>query len=122
MRILYAAGALHSSKTCDTEHVLNAGRQMAMQGELPDEVVWRRDKTGWAIPEPAWFGTGGPLAPWLARTLAASPFVAESAAAARIDLEHAGLGTRLRLLNLATWHRLFFEESGRPGRALGRKQ
>jgi asparagine synthase (glutamine-hydrolysing) len=94
----------------------------AMCSELPDEVVWRRDKTGWAIPEPAWFGPGGPLALWLADTLAGSAFAAECASAAGIDLRGADLTVRLRFLNLAVWHRLFFEEAGRPGRVLGRGQ
>ena len=90
----------------------------AMAGQLPDEVVWRRDKMGWAIPEPAWFG--GPLMPWLAGRLAASTFAADIARLAGVDAATAPLGQRLRLLNLATWHRLFFEEPGRPGRVLGR--
>lgn len=94
----------------------------AMRDELPHEIVWRRDKTGWAIPEAAWFGPGGPLESWLADTLAGSRFAAECAGAAGINLRSAALTVRLRFLNLAVWHRLFFEEAGRPGRALGRGQ
>ncbi|MDP2005242.1 MAG: asparagine synthase (glutamine-hydrolyzing) [Rubrivivax sp.] len=93
----------------------------AMADRLPAEVSWRRDKMGWAIPEPAWFGmAGAPLAPWLQATLARSAFVRELAASAGVDPATAPLAQRLRLLNLAVWHRLFFEEAGRPGRALGR--
>jgi asparagine synthase (glutamine-hydrolysing) len=92
----------------------------AMRDELPASVVWRRDKIGWAIPEPAWFGPDGPLATWLNRTIAASPFATEVAARAGIGLARAGLGVRLRCLNLAVWHTLFFDEAGRPGRPLGR--
>lgn len=87
----------------------------AVQGQLPDEVVWRRDKQGWPIPEAQWFG--GPLAGWLDQQLAASPFAADLAAEAGA---RPGLAARLRQLNLAVWHRLFFEEDGRPGRPLGR--
>ncbi len=90
----------------------------ATAGQLPDEVVWRRDKMGWAIPEPAWFE--GPLRPWLAGRLAASGFAADVARLAGMDPAGAPLAQRLRLLNLATWHRLFFEEPGRPGCTLGR--
>jgi len=90
----------------------------ATAGHLPDEVVWRRDKMGWAIPEPAWFA--GPLRSWLAGRLEASAFAVDVARRAGIDIAAAPLAQRLRLLNLATWHRLFFEEPGRPGRALGR--
>lgn len=93
----------------------------AMSERLPREVAWRRDKLGWAIPEPAWFtAAGAPLAGWLQHTLAGSAFVAELAAGAGVSLAHAPLAQRLRLLNLAVWHRLFFEEPGRPGRTLGR--
>jgi asparagine synthase (glutamine-hydrolysing) len=92
----------------------------AFAGRLPDEVTWRRDKLGWAIPEPAWFGSGGPLAGWLARQLEGSAFAREMAVLAGVDAQAAPLATRLRLLNLAVWHRLFFEEPGRPGRRLGR--
>jgi len=92
----------------------------AMRNTLPDAVVWRRDKIGWAIPEPAWFGPGAPLAQWLARQIDASAFAGEVAAYAGVDRRRAPLAVRLRLLNLATWHRLFFEEPGTPGRSLGR--
>ena len=90
----------------------------ALAKRLPAEVTWRRDKLGWAVPEAAWFG--GPLAPWLADALSASPFAAEVARAAGVDPRRAPLAQRLRLLNLARWHQLFFEERGRPGRTLGR--
>lgn len=90
----------------------------ALAERLPAEVAWRRDKLGWPIPERQWFD--GPLRDWLARTVAASGFAREVAAVARVDGSKAGLDVRLRLLNLATWHRLYFEESGRPGRPLGR--
>jgi asparagine synthase (glutamine-hydrolysing) len=89
----------------------------AMTDRLPAEVVWRRDKLGWPIPEQQWFA--GPLAHWLIEQLRRSRFAHELARQARVDVERASLGVRLRLLNLAVWHRLFFEETGRPGRTLG---
>jgi asparagine synthase (glutamine-hydrolysing) len=93
----------------------------AFDARLPAEVTWRRDKMGWAIPEPAWFDApGAPLARWLDDAVRGSAFAREVAAAAGIDPMGAALPQRLRLLNLATWHRLFFEEPGRPGRTLGR--
>jgi asparagine synthase (glutamine-hydrolysing) len=94
----------------------------AMAGRLPDEVTWRRDKMGWAIPEAAWFGAGGALERWLAETIAGSAFARDVAARAGADPAKAPLALRLRLLNLAQWHRVFFEEAGRPGRPLGRAQ
>ena len=41
------------------------------------------------------------------------------AARSGIALASAPLAVRLRALNLAVWHRLFFEEANRPGRELG---
>lgn len=91
----------------------------AMAGALPDEVVWRRGKLGWPIPEEEWFG--GPLARWLAAQIGASAFVREVAARAGVAvLASAPFALRLRALNLARWHRLYFEETGRTGRRLGR--
>lgn len=92
----------------------------ALGSQLPPAVVWRRDKLGWAIPEDAWFGAAGPLAGWLAATVDGSAFARDVAAGAGIDPRRAAWPLRLRLANLAVWHRLFFEEPGRPGRALGR--
>lgn len=96
--------------------------RFAMRDELPGEVVWRRDKIGWAIPEQAWFGPGGPLAAWMAGTLAGSRFASDLAGELGVDLRNASLGVRLRFLNLSVWHRLFFDEAGRPGRVLGRER
>jgi asparagine synthase (glutamine-hydrolysing) len=91
----------------------------ALADRLPPEVVWRRDKLGWPIPERDWFA--GPLHDWRARTLQGSVFARETAASAGLpDVAKAPLDVQLRLLNLAVWHRLFFEEPTRPGRALGR--
>lgn len=89
----------------------------AMANTLPAEIVWRRDKQGWPIPEQEWFG--GPLAAWLAQQLDASAFVRDLAARHGITLADAPLAVRVRALNLAVWHRMFFEEANRPGRTLG---
>lgn len=95
----------------------------AMQSKLPTDIVWRKDKMGWPIPEREWFG--GPLKCWMQDALNGSGFAREIAEGIGSEWrapesEPAGLARRVRLLNLAVWHRLFFEESGRPGRALGR--
>lgn len=87
----------------------------ATAGLLPDDIVWRRDKLGWPIPEAQWFG--GPLAGWLQQRLAGNSFAADMAARAH---PRPSLAARLRQLNLGVWHRLYFEEPGRPGRPLGR--
>lgn len=87
----------------------------AVAPQLPEQIVWRRDKLGWPIPEAQWFG--GPLRDWLAQQLQQSGFARDMAARAN---PRPGLAAQLRQLNLATWHRLYFEEAGRPGRPLGR--
>jgi asparagine synthase (glutamine-hydrolysing) len=92
----------------------------AQRDALPDEVLWRRDKLGWAIPEAAWFGSGGPLNHWLSQQVRSSAFAQEVAGSLGIAADRADPTTKLRLLNLAVWSRLFFEEPGRPGRTLGR--
>jgi asparagine synthase (glutamine-hydrolysing) len=94
----------------------------AMAERLPGEVVWRTDKMGWAIPEREWFD-GGPLEEWLAGRIAGSGFAREILGIGRIGrigAARAPLSVRLRILNLAVWHELFFEQAGRPGHTLGR--
>ena len=56
---------------------------------------------------------------WLRDQLRGSPFAMELALRAGVNAARAPLAQQLRLLNLAVWHRLYFEESGRPGRVLG---
>lgn len=92
----------------------------AMRGQLPDDVLWRRDKIGWAIPEAAWFAEGRPLHGWMESQVRGSDFTRAASSLAGVDMVNPGLSLRLRQLNLAVWHRLFFEESGRPGMPLGR--
>jgi asparagine synthase (glutamine-hydrolysing) len=92
----------------------------AMRGQLPASVLWRRDKMGWAIPEATWFA--GPLAAWLTSEIGRSTFAQDIAQRAGVTPHRASLPQRLRLLNLAVWHRLYFEEPQRPGRVLGRPQ
>ncbi|HEU5295315.1 MAG TPA: asparagine synthase (glutamine-hydrolyzing) [Burkholderiaceae bacterium] len=91
----------------------------AVRDELPAAVVWRRDKVGWAIPEPAWFGPHGPLHDWLTRCVNSSAFATAAAREAGLNLQQSPLAVRIRLLNLAVWHSVFFAEPGRPGRQLG---
>lgn len=92
----------------------------AMRDELPAAVVWRRDKMGWAIPESAWLGHGAPLEGWLAETVGASAFVRHVARQARLDFGRAALPGRIRMLNLAVWHRLHHETAPVDLPALGR--
>ncbi len=92
----------------------------AMRDKLPQAVLWRRDKMGWAIPEATWFA--GPLAAWLTSEIGRSAFSQDIAQRAGVNTPRASLALRLRVLNLAVWHRLYFEEPHRPGRQLGTRQ
>jgi asparagine synthase (glutamine-hydrolysing) len=83
----------------------------AMTGRLPAEIVWRKDKMGWPIPEQHWFR--GNLACWVEGEIDGSEFVREfrgkqparDLLASRAAIKHV-----VRLLNLAVWHRGFFEQ------------
>jgi asparagine synthase (glutamine-hydrolysing) len=83
-------------------------------GRLPDPIVWRRDKMGWEIPEAYWFG--GALNGWARQEIASSEFLralsAASPAIQELQKSHARqrLSVPLKLLNLAHWHRIFFDQ------------
>lgn len=75
----------------------------AFSGKLPDEIVWRKDKMGWPIPEDHWFNGGlkewmnsklvnKNLFNWLGKDLTVREFG-----------ESMKMNQKIRLLNLATW-------------------
>jgi asparagine synthase (glutamine-hydrolysing) len=81
----------------------------AFDGKLPGEIVWRRGKLGWPIPERAWFE--GPLRDQVAAerlSLRLRPI------ADLLRSRHRALGLggsisgRVRMLVLATWYERFF--------------
>jgi asparagine synthase (glutamine-hydrolysing) len=82
----------------------------AMDGRLPADVTWRRDKMGWPIPEVVW--ENGPLAEWFGSASASSEVfcdlgIGEAFQAAR---DAADVTTRIRAINLAAWHRMFIRD------------
>ena len=87
-----------------------------MDGELPDSVAWRRDKLGWPIPGTFW--SRGRLREWLCREVESSGFLrelgADTDARAMLGRRHAPVAPLIRLLNLATWHRVHVERAWRP--------
>jgi asparagine synthase (glutamine-hydrolysing) len=85
--------------------------RLAMQGRLPEEIVWRRDKMGWPIPEQQWFR--GRLAPWVVEEIGRSRMLRDLLGAmdARAIVESTTpIKKVVRLLNLAVWMRGYFEE------------
>lgn len=82
--------------------------RLAFAGLLPDEVVWRRDKLGWSMPEDYWFA--GPSAAWFAERRAAAMVPAGA------DLDFVSYPAvrpqGVRLVNLAGWQDAFFPAGG----------
>lgn len=86
----------------------------AFAGKLPDEIVWRKDKMGWPIPEEHWFG--GALRPWMESKINNRRFIAwvgESVKAIKGGgAKQSSLVIRIRMLNLAVWLKSFFPVDG----------
>ncbi len=80
--------------------------RLAFHKKLPDEIVWRRDKMGWVMPESHWFD--GPLAVWMRNIIRSSAFVNS------LDKGESQFPSSVpygvRKLNLAVWHECFFGE------------
>ncbi len=96
--------------------------RVAFDKRVPDEIVWRRDKMGWPIPESFWFR--GALREWYVREIESSAFLREIGAS--IDVSSAldggvSINKTTRLLNLATWHRVHIERTWSPDRLLGER-
>jgi asparagine synthase (glutamine-hydrolysing) len=97
-----------------TKHVA----RLAFDGRLPADVVWRRDKMGWPIPEAFWFR--GSLRDWYRNEIESSGFLRELGLAPDVERSLSSgvpINRLTRLLNLATWHRVHIEQGWRPQRA-----
>ncbi|MET0531587.1 MAG: asparagine synthase-related protein, partial [Microvirga sp.] len=87
--------------------------RLAMDGLLPDEITWRRDKMGWEIPQDYWFR--GELKEWFCATIENSNFLQSMGLGRdvrrqlmRPHTDHKSIKILLRQLNLALWHDTFF--------------
>ena len=81
----------------------------AFEAKLPDDVVWRKDKMGWPIPEQTW--AAGPLKSWFATPLAEKARMTDWGVG-ELFMAHARsdrMTQRVRALNLAAWLRIFVE-------------
>jgi asparagine synthase (glutamine-hydrolysing) len=87
--------------------------RQAFDQKLPDDIVWRKDKMGWPIPEKQW--SNGPLRQW---------FQAPAADQARFDDWGVGheyrscraspdITRRIRAVNLSAWARTFVDGAWR---------
>jgi asparagine synthase (glutamine-hydrolysing) len=91
--------------------------RIALEGKLPDNITWRKDKMGWKIPQDQWFR--GELKEWFINIIASSPFLKELGRGhdVRQKLNRTYKNSKpikklIRLLNLALWHEIFFQGNG----------
>jgi len=85
--------------------------RMSMQDFLPSDIVWRKDKMGWPIPEDYWFR--GPLKKWFCSIIERSAFLQKLGVGQDIRSRIEGrepIQMLIRLLNLALWHEIFYEK------------
>jgi asparagine synthase (glutamine-hydrolysing) len=78
--------------------------RLAFSNKLPDEIVWRKDKMGWTMPERHWFD--GPLAEWMKNAIASSSFLKSLDGGQSEFLSSVPYG--VRKLNIAVWYECFF--------------
>ncbi|MBL7032909.1 MAG: asparagine synthase (glutamine-hydrolyzing) [Candidatus Delongbacteria bacterium] len=95
----------------------------ALAADLPESIIWRRLKLGWAMPEEIWFK--GELKDWALNVLENSTFITQFKPPNYRRILHNSqtnskeLQKFIRYLNTALWHECFFS-SGNPHR--GRTQ
>ncbi|MSQ61115.1 MAG: asparagine synthase (glutamine-hydrolyzing) [Dehalococcoidia bacterium] len=93
----------------------------AMRGLVPDKILDRRDKVGFAPPQERWLR--GPLAGWLNETLGAAEqrtdiFDAEGVRAVRTEFHAGGPDTLAwRIASTETWFQHFLDRRVSPPRA-----
>lgn len=75
----------------------------AFSGKLPNQIVWRKDKLGWPIPEKQW--SDGPLRDWFERALDANGQSLDEPLAQRIEpmVTKGNIEQRVRVINLFAW-------------------
>jgi asparagine synthase (glutamine-hydrolysing) len=79
--------------------------RIAMQDKLPANILWRREKMGWPIPEAFWFNGGKKS--WLDNKVLGSPFLNEHFGIHIKSYENLRMREKLNLLNLAVWSETF---------------
>lgn len=87
----------------------------AFSGKLPDEIVWRKDKMGWPIPETHWFE--GRLKDWMTQRVADPAFLqwlGVDPADLSVERAEVPMIHKVRWLNLSTWHRVFVAGTTKP--------
>lgn len=87
--------------------------RLAMDKKLPDEIVWRRDKKGWEMPQKEWIKNG--LDDIILSKVRKSDFLKELGLSVNEKylnknvIDHRYWKYPIKLYNLALWHEIFFE-------------
>jgi len=84
--------------------------RLAMQGRLDPAITWRRDKMGFPCPNDYRFQ--GPLRDWFCSEISRSELVRDICPTFRVHealVRGMPMDRLMRYLNLALWHRVFFE-------------
>jgi asparagine synthase (glutamine-hydrolysing) len=79
--------------------------RIAMNGRLPQSILWREDKMGWPIPEEFWFE--GVHKKWLEKTVLESAFLRSYFSSWLERFSQLSLRDKLKLLNIAVWSNVF---------------
>ena len=82
----------------------------ALESCIPDEIVWRKNKLGWPVPEKEWLE--GDLKLWSTQIINESSFLKKVIKNdLKIYLNRNKTKFIVRKLNLAIWHKLFFDKN-----------
>lgn len=83
----------------------------AFASRLPDDVVWRRDKMGWPVPEATW--AAGPLKGWFSGPARHLEYFDDLGVGEefRAAIACQDVTLRIRALNLAAWRTIFLDGS-----------
>lgn len=76
--------------------------RLAFEGDLPPEILWRRDKVGWAMPEQEWLS--GALRSWAENEVQGSELARRFLSGRKFSALSGRL--RVRFLMLAVWERV----------------
>lgn len=91
--------------------------RISMNKKLPDDIVWRKDKKGWEMPQKEWVKNG--LGVLIRDEVSNSRFLKEIGIDfnfSKFDMsisDNRHWKLPIRLYNLSQWYKIFFEESGK---------
>lgn len=87
--------------------------RLTFDKKLPDDIVWRRQKFGWEMPQKYWLENG--LGEFVINEIRDSKFLMEydiidnAEKFYDLNIKTNNLKQIFRILNLAIWHRIYFE-------------